>query len=71
MSVDRAASERSWKERGFSCGLWVDQPGQVWSDYVHDTDELVMVVEGDVEFELDGEAQRSTRPSGSFKGFST
>jgi hypothetical protein len=52
MSVDRAAIERSRKERGFSYGLWVDPPGQVWSDYVHDTDELVMVVEGDVEFEI-------------------
>ena len=48
--VDQAAVERSWRERGFSCGLWVDPPGQVWADYVHDTDELVMVVEGDVEF---------------------
>jgi quercetin dioxygenase-like cupin family protein len=58
VQVDRAAVERSWKERGFSCGLWVDPPGQVWSDYVHDTDELVMVVEGDVEFEIDGKAHR-------------
>ena len=56
--VDRAAVERSWKERGFSCGLWVDPPGQVWADYVHDTDELVMVVEGDVEFEIAGKAHR-------------
>ena len=38
--VDQAAVERSWRERGFSCGLWVDPPGQVWADYVHDTDEL-------------------------------
>ena len=58
MSVDRAAIERSWKGRGFSCELWVDPPGQVWSDFVHDPDELVMVVEGDVEFELDGKASR-------------
>src|SRR5262249_3223189 len=47
------------KERGFSCGLWVDPFGQVWSDYVHDTDELVMVVKGDVEFEIDGRVYRS------------
>jgi quercetin dioxygenase-like cupin family protein len=58
VTVDRAAIERSWKERGFSCGLWVDPPGQVWSDYVHDTDELVIVVEGDVEFEIDGQVHR-------------
>lgn len=56
--VDQAAIERSWRERGFSCGLWVDPPGQVWADYVHETDELVMVVNGDVEFEIDGQAHR-------------
>jgi uncharacterized cupin superfamily protein len=53
--VDRAAVERSWDERGFSCGLWIDPPGQVWADYVHATDELVMVVDGEVEFEIDGQ----------------
>jgi quercetin dioxygenase-like cupin family protein len=56
--VDQAAIERSWRERGFSCGLWVDPPGQVWADYVHDTDELVMVVDGEVEFEIDGQVHR-------------
>lgn len=58
MSVDREAVARNWRERGFSCGLWVDPPGQIWEDYVHDVDELVMVVEGDVEFEIDGKAYR-------------
>lgn len=52
--VDRDAVAARWRERGFSCGLWVDPPGQVWVDYVHDVDELVMVVEGEVEFEIDG-----------------
>ena len=50
---------QGWRARGFSCGLWTDAPGQVWADYVHDVDELVMVVEGDVEFEIDG---RRCRP---------
>src|SRR5689334_6463567 len=49
-AMDRAAVERSWKERGFSCGLWGDPPGQVWEDYVHDVDELVMVLDGEVAF---------------------
>jgi quercetin dioxygenase-like cupin family protein len=57
-AVDRGAVEKNWRERGFSCGLWVDPPGQIWADYVHATDELVMVVEGDVEFEIDGRAHR-------------
>ncbi len=53
-------TEREWKSRGFSCGLWTDPPGQVWADYVHDNDELVMVVDGEVEFEYEG---RVVRPS--------
>jgi quercetin dioxygenase-like cupin family protein len=56
--LDQDTVAGGWRERGFSCGLWVDPPGQVWSDYVHDVDELVMVVEGDVEFEIDGNAHR-------------
>lgn len=48
----------AWRQRGFSCDLWVDPPGQVWVDYVHDTDELVLVIEGDVEFEFHGRCHR-------------
>jgi quercetin dioxygenase-like cupin family protein len=56
--LDRSAVERRWRERGFSCGLWIDRPGQVWADFVHDTDELVMVVDGEVEFEFEGHVHR-------------
>ncbi len=52
--VDRDAVAARWCERGFSCGLWVDPPEHVWADYVHDVDELVMVVEVELEFEIDG-----------------
>ena len=52
--------EADWKARGFSCEVWTDPPGKVWADFVHDVDELVMVVDGDVEFEFDG---RSFRPA--------
>src|SRR5579862_7679623 len=34
------------------------RPGQVWADFVHDTDEVVMVVEGQVEFEIAGVTHR-------------
>ena len=53
-SVDRKLVERNWAERGFSCGLWTDPPGQRWEDFVHGTDEVVMVVDGSVEFEIGG-----------------
>ena len=56
--VDQDAVSADWRRRGFSCGLWVDPPGQVWADFVHDTDEIVTVVEGEVEFEIDGETHR-------------
>lgn len=59
---DQAAVVRDWAGRGFSCGLWTDPPGQVWEDYVHDADELFMVVEGRVELELGG--RRRTPPRG-------
>ena len=55
-----AKVEHGWRLRGFSSGLWVDPPGRVWADYVHDTDELVMVIEGQVEFEIDGQVHHPT-----------
>ncbi len=56
--VDRNAVAADWRMRGFSCGLWIDPPGQVWAGFVHDTDEVVMVVEGEVEFEIAGVIHR-------------
>jgi mannose-6-phosphate isomerase-like protein (cupin superfamily) len=58
ITVDRKAVSADWNTRGFSCDLWVDPPGQVWAEFVHDTDELVVVVEGEVEFEIAGEIYR-------------
>lgn len=46
---------QTWKARGFSCDLWVDPPGRRWEDFVHGSDEMVMVAEGAVEFEIAGE----------------
>ena len=43
---------RNWNERGFSCDLWTDPPGQVWEDYRHAVDELVYVLEGLLELEV-------------------
>jgi mannose-6-phosphate isomerase-like protein (cupin superfamily) len=54
VEIDRKQVESGWRTRGFSCGLWVDPPGQVWEDYVHATDELLMIVEGDLELEMHG-----------------
>ena len=40
--------------RGFSCELWIDPPGQRWEDFTHATDEVVIVLEGHMEFEVAG-----------------
>jgi len=59
--AEREKIAKDWKARGFGCDLWRDPPGRVWEDYVHDTDELLMVLEGDVEVEIEG---RKLRPKG-------
>ena len=43
-----------WARDGFGCDLWVDPPGQRWLDFVHQSDERVVVKEGRVEFEVEG-----------------
>jgi len=55
---DRAKVAKDWQARGFSCDLWVDPPGQVWEDYVHSTDELLMLMDGKLELEMKGKAFR-------------
>jgi quercetin dioxygenase-like cupin family protein len=55
---DPEAVRSDWQTRGFSCGVWTDAPGQVWEDYRHAVDEVVMVLEGDVEFEIGGQVIR-------------
>ena len=57
--IDPTLVERDWRSRGFSCGQWVDPPGQAWEDYVHAADELLMVLEGELELEMQG---RTIRP---------
>jgi len=49
---DAETVEKDWDARGFSCDLWVNPPDGVWKDYVHDTDELIMVLEGKLEVVL-------------------
>lgn len=59
MKTDRARVQRDWNARGFSCGLWVDPPGQTWEDYVHEMDELLLVQEGELELEMQGRTFRA------------
>ena len=42
-----------WESRGYSFGIFRDSPGQVWADFVHKTDELIILAEGEIEIEID------------------
>jgi quercetin dioxygenase-like cupin family protein len=46
LPVSAAAVRADWKSRGFSCETFIDPPGREWNDFVHETDELVTVIEG-------------------------
>lgn len=47
-----------WASRGYTCELWIDPPDQVWSNFEHDVDELVLLLEGTCQIELGGRTVR-------------
>ena len=49
---------KNWESRGYSYGVFKDPPGQVWADFVHRMDELVLLAEGEIEIEIEGESQQ-------------
>jgi quercetin dioxygenase-like cupin family protein len=53
-TINEKQIEKEWVSRGFSFGVWIDPPGQMWNDFVHDVDELLMLVEGELELTIDG-----------------
>ena len=50
--------KQNWDSRGYTFGIFKDPPRQVWADYVHKTDELVVLAEGEIEIEIEGKSQR-------------
>ena len=53
-AFDQQSVRAAWRARGFSCQLWIDPPEQVRSDFQHDVDELVRLLDGAAEVELNG-----------------
>ena len=49
---------KNWESRGYSFGIFKDSPGQVWADFIHRTDELVVLAEGNIEIEIEGKSQQ-------------
>lgn len=52
-------SRRIGRRAGSAAGYGLTRRGQVWEDYVHSTDEVLMVMEGELELEMQG---RTFRP---------
>ena len=50
--------KQDWNSRGYSFGVFRDPQGRVWADFVHSTDELVVLAEGEIEIEIEGKPQR-------------
>jgi len=55
-SIDRSTVAKDWHARGFSCGLWIDHAGREWSYPPHQTDELFMILSGDLELKMEGQS---------------
>ena len=47
-----------WHLRGYSFSVFREPPSQVWADFVHRTNELVVIAEGEIEVEIEGKAER-------------
>lgn len=58
MKPSAAQIRAEWQARGYSCEYWIDPPGQTWVDFVHDADELVVLLEGEIELSFDGRTMR-------------
>ena len=50
--------KKDWNSRGYSFGIFKDSPGQVWADFVHRTDELVVLSEREIEIEIEGKSEQ-------------
>ena len=54
--VDFETVESRWREEGFSFGVFRDPPGQEWNDFVHRTDEYVLVAGGTLQISVGQES---------------
>ena len=46
-----------WHSRGYSFSVFREPSCQVWADFVHRTDELVFLAEGEIEDEIEGKVK--------------
>lgn len=56
--VSHQEVEQKWKSWGFTFGVFRDPPGQEWNNFVHDTDEFVLVSRGTLVVDVGEEQQK-------------
>jgi quercetin dioxygenase-like cupin family protein len=56
--MDQEKIKKDWAFRGYSFGIFKDPPGKIWADFIHRTDELVVLAEGEIEIEIEGKPQK-------------
>ena len=50
--------KQDWDTKGYRFGVFRDPSGRVWADFVHKTDELIVLAEGEIELEIEGKEHR-------------
>ncbi len=53
--VDQETVAQDWHARGYSCQIFIDPPGQQWNDFVHRTNEVVTVIAGRLQLNVNGD----------------
>ena len=53
-------NQKNWAVRAYSFGIFKDHHGKVWADFVHRTDELIVLAEGEIEIKIEGKSEQST-----------
>jgi mannose-6-phosphate isomerase-like protein (cupin superfamily) len=56
LPVTMAVVAPDWASRGYSCDEFRDPPGREWKDFVHDTNEVVTVVDGRLRVTMGGQS---------------
>jgi len=56
LPVDHDRVRRDWADEDFSFGVFRDPPGQEWNDFTHDSDEYVLVAEGEMRISVGTES---------------
>ena len=56
--MDQEKIKKDWNSRWNTFGIIRDPPGQIWADFVHREDELVVLAEGEIQIDIEGKSQQ-------------